>query len=61
MIIVKFKSMFLIDFIITILLSGMSFLSDFPAQLITIFLLAFMLRTITAFLFFSKEENGDKG
>ena len=41
---IKLKYVTIIDFIFLVILSGMSFLSGFPKQLITIFSLSFLFR-----------------
>ena len=51
----RLKRVTLFDFIFTLVLCGISFLSDFASQLVGIFLLAFFTRFIFNYFLFSRE------
>ena len=49
------------DFIFTIFLCGMSFVSDFPVELICIFLMGFYIRFIINYFMLNKDAPVSKG
>ena len=53
----KFKNIVILDFIITLILCIMSFLSEFYEQFIAILLISFFSRFVFGYLFFSIEED----